>query len=79
MNNNPNTFEKGNWKSLNRNPHPIVEKINYRFSSLYNGKLLIYDLNRLKQKLDDLKHELKKDKEKYYVKMVDIQPTKALL
>ena len=35
-----NKIINGNWKSLKFKQHPIVEKINYRFSSSYKWKII---------------------------------------
>ena len=47
-----------NWISLKCDSHPIAYLIRYRFGDRYYGKLTIYELDSLKERMTNAKREL---------------------
>ncbi len=53
-----NKLQDGKWTSLWLNCHPLARKISYRFSDDYDGKLLLLELNKMKERIDELSNSL---------------------
>ena len=60
----------GKWKSLE--PTPIARLISGRFGQWYDGKLTIYEINAIKEKMDKAKYELDAYRDKVWDDMWDL-------
>jgi hypothetical protein len=74
----PYNLVEGNHKfglRLRLNPHPISYLVRDRFSSMYNGKLTLMEINLLKEKMDKAKIELDKYRDEVWDDTFNLRKT----